>query len=148
MMQLHFPFPLATSFLVFTPSVKEYYCQFAYFVADDLMSLYLITTAQVPRKSTSERFPSKEEKKGQLSSKSPMDDNKLQICTKRINGDSVYSDKANKQRTPAGRKLSSEAANNGMPGNMTKLSVNSRRPTDGNVSWTALPLSLAKLGKV
>lgn len=112
------------------------------------MSFYLITTAQVPRKSTSERFPSKEEKKGQLSSKSPMDENKLQISTKRINGDSVDSDKANKQRTPAGRKLSLEATNNGMPGNMTKLSVNSRRLTDGNVSWTALPSSLAKLGKV
>lgn len=100
----------------------------------------------VPRKSTSERLPSKEENK-QLSSKLPKDENKLQISTKRINGDLVDSDKSYKQRTSAGRKLSSEAANNGIPGNMTKVSLSSRRLTDGNVSWTALPSSLAKLGK-
>lgn len=106
---------------------------------------------QVPRKSTSERLPSKEENKlHKMSSKSPKEENKVQMSTKKVavNGDLADCNKSSKPRTSVGKKLSGEATNNGLPGNMVKVSLSNRRLTDGNASWTALPSSLIKLGKV
>lgn len=105
-------------------------------------------STSVPRKSTSERLPSKEENKFQISMKSSKEENKFQVAKKvTANGDSDGVDKSNKQRTSAGKKSSGEAANHGLPGNLVKVSLSNRRLTDGSVSWASLPSSLAKLGK-
>ncbi|XP_019165773.1 PREDICTED: uncharacterized protein LOC109161736 isoform X2 [Ipomoea nil] len=68
--------------------------------------------------------------------------------TKRIstNGDRVDVEKSSKLKTSSGKKSSGEV-NNGLPGNLVKVSINNRRLTDGSVSWSPLPSSLAKLGK-
>lgn len=105
-------------------------------------------SSSVPRKSTSERLPSKEENKVQISMKPFKEENKFQVAKKvTANGDSDGVDKSNKQRTSAGKKSSGEAANHGLPGNLVKVSLSNRRLTDGSVSWASLPSSLAKLGK-
>lgn len=105
-------------------------------------------SSSVPRKSTSERLPSKEENKVQISMKPSKEENKFQVAKKvTANGDSDGVDKSNKQRTSAGKKSSGEAANQGLPGNLVKVSLSNRRLTDGSVSWASLPSSLAKLGK-
>ena len=94
-------------------------------------------------------MPSKEDYRAQVSAKSSKEENKIQISTKKnaANGSLDEQDKANKLRTSVGKK-SSEHANNGLPGNLVKVSINSRRLTEGSVSWSSLPSSLAKLGKV
>ncbi|KAJ6741221.1 hypothetical protein OIU79_001188 [Salix purpurea] len=102
-----------------------------------------------PRKSTSsERLPSKEDYRAQVSSKSFKEENKIQTSTKKnvADGSLDEQDKSNKLRTTAGKK-SSEHANNGFPGNLVKVSINSGRLTEGSVSWSPLPSSLAKFGK-
>ncbi|XP_028121292.1 uncharacterized protein LOC114318581 [Camellia sinensis] len=105
-------------------------------------------STSVPRKSTSERLPSKEENKVQISMKPSKEENKFQVAKKvTANGDSDGVDKSNKQRTSAGKKSSGEAANHGLPGNLVKVSLSNRRLTDGSVSWASLPSSLSKLGK-
>ncbi|KAK4854845.1 hypothetical protein QYF36_001827 [Acer negundo] len=106
-------------------------------------------STSVPRKSTSsERLPSKEEHKHQISTKSSKEDNKVQISSKKGTSNGLLNDqeKPNKQRMSIGRK-SGESNNNGFPGNLVKVPINSKRLTDGSVSWSALPSSLAKLGK-
>ncbi|GKV39195.1 hypothetical protein SLEP1_g47003 [Rubroshorea leprosula] len=103
-----------------------------------------------PRKSTSsERLPSKEENKFQISSKSSKGDGKVQASVKKViaNGGSDDQEKPTKPRISIGKKSSGEAANNGALGNLVKVSVNSKRLTEGSVSWGSLPSSLAKLGK-
>ncbi|KAJ6991460.1 hypothetical protein NC653_019596 [Populus alba x Populus x berolinensis] len=106
-------------------------------------------SVSTPRKSTSsERLPPKEDYRTQVSSKSSKEENKIQTPTKKFfaNGSLDEQDKSNKLRTTAGKK-SSEHANNGFPGNLVKVSINSRRLTEGSVSWSSLPSSLAKFGK-
>ena len=101
---------------------------------------------QTPRKSTSsERLPSKEDYRAQVSSKSSKEENKIQTSTKKNVADGSFDeqDKSNKLRTTAGKK-SSEHANNGFSGNLVKVSINSGRLTEGSVSWSPLPSSLAK----
>ncbi|KAK3031886.1 hypothetical protein RJ639_035196 [Escallonia herrerae] len=106
-------------------------------------------STSVPRKSISERVPSKEETKAQIYAKSSKEETKVQMSTKKVaaNGDMVDPDKSNNQRKFSGKKLSGEVANSGLPGNMVKVSLNNRRLTDGSVSWISLPSSLTKLGK-
>lgn len=106
----------------------------------------ILFLAQTPRKSVSERLPSKEESKP---SKSTREESKVNASIKKasINGDAPDIVKAS-ARTSVGKKLSGEVANNGLPGNLVKVSVGNRRLTDASVSWASLPSSLAKLGKV
>ncbi|XP_059632939.1 uncharacterized protein LOC132275458 [Cornus florida] len=106
-------------------------------------------SSSVPRRSTSDRLPAKEEIKVQKSAKSSKEENKVHVSPKKVtaNGDFLELDKQNKQRTSIGKKLSGEASNHGLPGNLVKVSFNNRRLTDGSVSWASLPSSLAKLGK-
>jgi hypothetical protein len=94
-------------------------------------------------------LPSKEDYRTQVSSKSSKEETKIQTSTKKnvANGSLDEQDKSNKLRTTAGKK-SSEHANNGFPGNLVKVSISSRRLTEGSVSWSSLPSSLAKFGKV
>ncbi|CAK9149879.1 unnamed protein product [Ilex paraguariensis] len=106
-------------------------------------------STSVPRKSTSDRLPSKEENKVNISAKSSKEENKVQISNKKVsaNGSSADTEKSTKQITTVGKKLSGEVANHGFAGNMVKVSFSNRKLTDGSVSWASLPSSLAKLGK-
>lgn len=74
----------------------------------------------------------------------------VQMSAKKVSGRSTLGDqeKPSKQFSPAGKKSSGEVSSNGLPANLSKVSLNSRRLTDGCVSWASLPSSLAKLGKV
>ncbi|KAG6730683.1 hypothetical protein I3843_01G087500 [Carya illinoinensis] len=94
---------------------------------------------------SSDRLPSKEENTVQ-SSKGEV---KVQLSAKRVSAYGTWGDeeKPSKQTTSAGKKSSREVSSNGLPGNLVKVSLNSRRLTEGNVSWAPLPSSLAKLGK-
>ncbi|KAG6422869.1 hypothetical protein SASPL_113251 [Salvia splendens] len=99
-----------------------------------------------PRKSVSERLPSKEEDR--KPSKSTRDESKVNASVKKAptNGDAPDIVKAS-TRTSVGKKLSGEVSSNGFPGNLVKVSVSNRRLTDTNVSLASLPSSLANLGK-
>ncbi|XP_050212396.1 uncharacterized protein LOC126663608 isoform X2 [Mercurialis annua] len=109
-----------------------------------------VRSSSAPRKSTSsERSTSKEDTKSQLSAKFSKEENRNSISTKKVtaNGNSDDQEKSNKPRTPIGKKSSGDLANNGFPGNLVKVPINSRKLTEGNVTWSSLPFSLAKLGK-
>ncbi|KAL8154478.1 uncharacterized protein LOC141659158 [Apium graveolens] len=103
----------------------------------------------VPRRSTSERLPSKEESKVLKSSKSAKEEDKVQMSTKRVtpNGEFCSPDKLVKQKTSAKSKSPGDTANHGLPGNLVKISFSNKKLTDGSASWRSLPSSLAKLGK-
>ncbi|RVW88574.1 hypothetical protein CK203_032979 [Vitis vinifera] len=106
-------------------------------------------SSSVPRKNLlSDRLPSKEESKVRMSTQSSKDDSKAQMSIKKMNGNGALDDveKSNKQRSAVGKK-SSEVNNHGLPGNLVKVFPNSKRLTEGSVSWSSLPSSLAKLGK-
>ncbi|XP_024025622.1 uncharacterized protein LOC21399217 [Morus notabilis] len=104
----------------------------------------------IPRRSTSsEKLPSKDENKNQISAKSSKEENRGQMSTKKVtgNGNSNDQNRTDKQRTSLGKKSSGELASNGIPGNMVRVPINSRKLTEASVSWASLPTSLAKLGK-
>ncbi|XVF29427.1 hypothetical protein REPUB_Repub15cG0120200 [Reevesia pubescens] len=106
-------------------------------------------STSAPRKSTSsERFPSKEEIKLQTSTRSLKEETKSQLSTKKAMANGMLDDqeKPNKPRTYLGKK-SGELTNNGALGNLVKVPINSKRLTDGSVSWGSLPSSLSRLGK-
>lgn len=64
-------------------------------------------------------------------------------------GDSLDHDHSNKQKPTLGRKSTAEASTNSLPGNLVKVSLSNRRLTDASAaSWSSLPSSLSKLGKV
>ncbi|KAF5733909.1 hypothetical protein HS088_TW16G00350 [Tripterygium wilfordii] len=107
-------------------------------------------STSVARKSTSsERVSPRDENKAQLLTKSSKEDSKVQTSMKKVTANGTLDDneKPNKQRSAAGKKSSGELSSNGLPGNLVKVSVNSRRLTDGSVSWGSIPSSLAKIGK-
>ncbi|KAM7461166.1 hypothetical protein LguiA_029287 [Lonicera macranthoides] len=106
-------------------------------------------STSVPRRSTSERLPPKEENRVQISAaKSSKEENKVQMSSKKVNanGDLLDPDKSSVKKTSVGKKLVGEVSNYGLPGNFVKVSVN-KRLTDASVSWSLLPSSLTKLGK-
>ncbi|KAF2300294.1 hypothetical protein GH714_011463 [Hevea brasiliensis] len=101
-----------------------------------------------PRKSMStDRLASKEDNKTQLSAKSSKEENRNPKSTKKVtaNGNLDDQEKSNKLRASIGKKSSGN--NNGLPGNLVKVSINSRKLTEGSFSWSSLPSSVAKLGK-
>ena len=71
------------------------------------------------------------------------------MSTKKVMSNGMLDDqeKPNKPRTYVGKK-SGELSNNGALGNLVKVPINSKRLTDGTVSWGSLPSSLSRLGKV
>lgn len=107
----------------------------------------LSTTSRIS--TSSDRLPSKEENMVQSYAKSSKGENKVQMSTKKVSANGTLDDqeKPSKQRTSVVKKSSSEVSSNGLPGNLAKVSINSRRLTDGSVSWASLPSSIAKLGK-
>jgi hypothetical protein len=76
------------------------------------------------------------------------EEHKAQVSTKKVtaNGTTEEQEKLNR-RTSVGKK-SAEVSNNGLPGNMVKVSLSSRKVTDASVQWASLPSSISKLGKV
>ncbi|KAJ9537261.1 hypothetical protein OSB04_029994 [Centaurea solstitialis] len=107
-------------------------------------------STSVPRKSTSERMPSRDEdNRAQSLVKSSKEESKVRTPAKRATavGDLVDPEHSNKQKPSPGRKSSAEASTNGLPGNLVKVSLSNRRLTDAGASWSSLPSSLAKLGK-
>lgn len=103
----------------------------------------------VPRKSSNERLPPKDGTKVKVSSKSFMEENKagLSADMATTNGNLVDPNRLHKQIPSAGKKTPGNNANHGLPGNFSKVSLSTKRLTDGSASWTSLPSSLAKLGK-
>ncbi|KAK7262608.1 hypothetical protein RJT34_30183 [Clitoria ternatea] len=106
--------------------------------------------SSTPRRSTSsEKLPSKEESKIQAATKAFKEEHKTPTPTKKAiisNGTMEEQEKSSKQRISNGRK-SSEVSNSGLPGNLVKVSLSSRKVTDSSVQWTSLPSSIAKLGR-
>lgn len=115
----------------------------------DLMSDSRSSGLQTPRRSTGERLPSKEENRVQALSKLSKEENKGKTSSTKKevpNGGLDEVDKSSKQRNNSvGKKLSGDT--NGIPGNLVKVSLNGRRPTEGSISWSSLPSSLSKIGK-
>ncbi|KAG8481302.1 hypothetical protein CXB51_026074 [Gossypium anomalum] len=106
-------------------------------------------SSSVPRKSTSsEKLLPKEENKLQTSTRSLKEESKSPVSTKKVmpNGMLDEQEKPNKPRTYIGKK-SGDLSSNGGLGNLVKVPINSKRLTDGSVSWGSLPSSLSKLGK-
>lgn len=102
--------------------------------------------SSTPRRSiSSAKLPSREVKAPVKPSK---EEQKPQMSIKKVtaNGTSEEQEKSSKQRTSIGKK-SAEVSNNGLPGNMVKVSLSSRKVTDASVQWTSLPSSISKLGK-
>ncbi|XP_047334146.1 uncharacterized protein LOC124937860 isoform X2 [Impatiens glandulifera] len=107
-------------------------------------------SSSTPRKSTSERLPSKEENRVQALSKFSKEENKGKTSsTKKESpngGFDIETDKLSKQRNnTVGKKPPGDS--NGIPGNLVKVSLSSRRLTEGSISWSSLPSSLSKIGK-
>ncbi|CAI9108664.1 OLC1v1008325C1 [Oldenlandia corymbosa var. corymbosa] len=113
-------------------------------VKNDLKSEARSTSA--PRKSTSERLPSKEEQKVN-SAKTSKSENSSHPSAKKVNanGDLAETEKLTKQKTSAGRKSSD--AGLGLDGQLVKVPLSNQRFTDASVSWTSLPSSISKLGR-
>ncbi|PNX74209.1 hypothetical protein L195_g030125 [Trifolium pratense] len=76
------------------------------------------------------------------------EEHKAQVSIKKVtaNGTTEEQEKSNR-RASIGKK-SAEVSNNGLPGNMVKISLSSRKVTDASVQWASLPSSISKLGKV
>lgn len=91
-----------------------------------------------------------EHKKVATSVKSSKEENKVQTSTKRVAkiGDVVDRDLSSKQKSTSGRKVSSEVSKSGLPVNMMKVSISNKKLTDANCSWSSLPSTISKLGKV
>ncbi|KAL3621652.1 hypothetical protein CASFOL_036564 [Castilleja foliolosa] len=100
-----------------------------------------------PRKSISERLPSKEDNNKFMSSKSTKGESKVNVSVKKVfrNGDTADITKSSGRTI--GKKATGEVANNGVLGNLVKVSCNNQRLMDASVSWASLPSSLTKLGK-
>lgn len=77
------------------------------------------------------------------------EEHKAQVSIKKVtsNGNIEEQEKSSKQRISFVKK-SAEVSNTGLPGNMVKVSLNSRKVTDSSVQWASLPSSISKLGKV
>lgn len=77
------------------------------------------------------------------------EDNKVQTPVKKGTANAALddSDRSNKQWSSIIKKTQ-EATNNLNVANLVKFVSNSKRWTDGSVSWASLPPSLTKVGKV
>ncbi|KAF3589682.1 hypothetical protein F2Q69_00026110 [Brassica cretica] len=99
-----------------------------------------------PRKSTSsEKLPSKQER-ANVFAKSSKEQSKTQ-STKKVETAGVVDakEKTSKPKsTSVGKKSTAE---NGLPGNLVKVPVNSKRLASASVQWGSLPSSLSRLGQ-
>ncbi|CAH8383992.1 unnamed protein product [Eruca vesicaria subsp. sativa] len=99
-----------------------------------------------PRKSTSsEKLPSKQERANAFA-KSTKENGKIQ-STKKVETAGIVEtkDKTSKPKsTSIDKKTTSE---NGLPGNLVKVPVNSKRLASACIRWSSLPSSLSRLGQ-
>lgn len=92
-----------------------------------------------------DKLPSREVKAPIKPSK---EEHKAQVSIKKVaNGVIEEQEKSSKLRTSFVKK-SAEVSNNGLPGNMVKVSLSSKKVNDSSVQWASLPSSISKLGKV
>lgn len=135
-------------FLFFLKSIMALKLIFGLLDNNSGFSTQFLYILQVPRKSTSERLPSKEESKFE-SSKTSREENKVNASLKKASkkADLMDTNKSITQRVSPGKK-SGESGNHGFPGNLVKVSLSKSRLTDGTISCASLPSSVVKLGKV
>ncbi|XP_072056278.1 uncharacterized protein [Arachis hypogaea] len=103
-----------------------------------------------PRRSTSsDKLPSKVESRIQAPAKPSKEEHKSQVSVKKAsaNGTVEEQDKSSRLRTSNGKKAA-DISSSGLPGNLVRVPVNSRRVTDASVQWSSLPSSISKLGRV
>lgn len=81
------------------------------------------------------------------SQKSSKEEIKAQVSVKKV---SAYGTSEDRERItlPRDVKKLSSGSSHGLPGCFVKVSMNSRKLTEGSIAWSSLPSSLAKLGKV
>ncbi|CAI8592194.1 unnamed protein product [Vicia faba] len=105
-----------------------------------------VVQSSIPRRSmATDKLPSREVKAPIKPSK---EEHKAQVSIKKVtsNGNIEEQEKSSKQRISFVKK-SAEVSNNGLPGNMVKVSLSTRKVTDSSVQWASLPSSISKLGK-
>ncbi|OIW08978.1 hypothetical protein TanjilG_05954 [Lupinus angustifolius] len=106
--------------------------------------------SSVPRRRSfsSEKLPFKEESRIQASIKPSKEEHKTQMSVKKATANRTMEEqeKSSERRNSLGQK-SPEGSNNVIPGNMVKVSLNSRKVKDANVQWALLPSSMSRLGK-
>ncbi|KAF8116165.1 hypothetical protein N665_0020s0026 [Sinapis alba] len=100
-----------------------------------------------PRKSTSsEKLPSKQERVN-VFAKSSKEQSKAQP-TKKVETAGIVDTKDKTTSKPKSTSLGKKStAENGLPGNLVKVPVNSKRLASATVQWCSLPSSLSRLGQ-
>ncbi|XP_015935425.1 uncharacterized protein LOC107461448 [Arachis duranensis] len=107
------------------------------------------SSVSTPRRSTSsDKLPSKVESRIQAPAKPSKEEHKSQVSVKKAsaNGTVEEQDKSSRLRTSNGKKAA-DISSSGLPGNLVRVPVNSRRVTDASVQWSSLPSSISKLGR-
>ncbi|CDY22665.1 BnaC08g42990D [Brassica napus] len=101
-----------------------------------------------PRKSTSsEKLPSKQER-ANVFAKSSKEQSKTQ-STKKVESTGVVEtkDKTSKPKSTSTTVDKRSTAENGLPGSLVKVPVNSKRLAYASTQWSSLPSSLSRLGQ-
>ncbi|KAE9585949.1 hypothetical protein Lal_00010061 [Lupinus albus] len=100
------------------------------------------------RSFSSEKSSYKEESRIQASIKPSKEEHKTQMSVKKATANRTMEDqeKLNKRRNSLEQK-SPEGSNNVVPGNLVKVSLNSRKVKDASVQWALLPSTISRLGK-
>ncbi|XP_022557103.2 uncharacterized protein LOC106400979 [Brassica napus] len=99
-----------------------------------------------PRKSTSsEKLPSKQER-ANVFAKSSKEQSKTQ-STKKVETAGVVDTKEKTSKPKSASVGKKSTAENGLPGNLVKVPVNSKRLASASVQWGSLPSSLSRLGQ-
>ncbi|KAF2588787.1 hypothetical protein F2Q70_00041968 [Brassica cretica] len=101
-----------------------------------------------PRKSTSsEKLPSKQER-ANVFAKSSKEQSKTQ-STKKVESTGVVDtkDKTSKPKSTSTTVDKRSTAENGLPGSLVKVPVNSKRLAYASTQWSSLPSSLSRLGQ-
>ncbi|KAH9623293.1 hypothetical protein KSS87_006096 [Heliosperma pusillum] len=108
-----------------------------------------VRSSSVPKKNPADdRLSLKGENKVHKSSKLSKEDVKDPIPARHSNANGTLDDldRSSKPRNSISRR-SVDTPNNGLPGNLVKVSAGNRRLIDASVLWTSLPSSVTRLGK-
>ncbi|KAG5387399.1 hypothetical protein IGI04_038869 [Brassica rapa subsp. trilocularis] len=99
-----------------------------------------------PRKSTSsEKLPSKQER-ANVFAKSSKEQSKTQ-STKKVEATRIVETKDKTSRTKSITIDKKSTTENGLPGSLVKVPVNSKRLASASTQWSSLPSSLSRLGQ-
>ncbi|XP_074281452.1 uncharacterized protein LOC141606284 [Silene latifolia] len=108
-----------------------------------------VRSSSVPKRNPADdRLSSKGENKVHKSSKLSKEEVKDQTPARHSNANATLDDidRSSKPRNSISRR-SVDTPNNGLPGNLVKVSAGNRRLIDASVLWTSLPSSVTRLGK-